>query len=280
MNNFFLAFLTIPTLLFAQDNYTAKIYNQEKEILPFTKIYSSGKNFNTDSLGSISGNLKIGDTLYFSKKEFINNTHIIKQLNEAIFLNEKYTNIDEVQINHKKYAKDYSLNKSKKRGYYSLRSDKKYAFLYKNEEYIVFNNMEIPIKFVSYVKDLVTEENTHFTIQFYSVENEIPKEPISHKINFTVNRKDKSKFTISLHSKIILPNKNFFLVIEVNEKSKKIINKKSYSFNPVFLCNDYGEKGSYLEYDIRKGEWEIIDEKKRGGFIFNLIIELKMDEKQ
>ena len=258
--------------------YTGKVLNQKKETLPFTKIYSAGKIFNTDSLGSISGSIKIGDTLFFSKREFKNNIHIVKKYDEIIFLDEIYTEIAEVKINKKDYTKEYILEKNKKRGYFSFRSDKQYAFLYKNDKNIVFNNIEIPIKFVSYVKNLVTNENTHFNLQFFSMDNEIPSEPISKKIEFNVNTNVKSKVEISLPEKIVIPEQDFFVVIDVNEKSKTILDKKAYSFNPVFLCNDYGKKGSYLEYDIKKEKWEIIDEKKRGGFIFNLLIHLKMNE--
>lgn len=278
MKKIVLIFLIFPAIIFAQNTYTGRVFNQKNEILPFTKIYSTGKIFNTDSAGTIFGNLKIGDTLFFSKREFSNNIHIVKKFNEDILLEEIYTEIAEVQINKKEYVKEYILKKDKKRSYYSLRNDLHYAFLYKNDKNIVFNSIEIPIKFVSYVKDLVTNENTHFDLQFYSVENGIPYEPISEKIEFNIKTGTKSKIEISLQKKIIIPNQNFFIVIQVNDKSKTIVNKKFYSFNPVFLCNIYGEKGSYLEYDIKKDKWEIIDGKNRGGLIFNLIIHLKMNE--
>ncbi|MCY0969963.1 hypothetical protein [Chryseobacterium wangxinyae] len=279
MNKFSVLFLIFPTILFAQNIYTGKVFSHKKEILPFIKIYSGGKIFNTDSVGSLSGSIKIGDTLFFSKREFKNSIHVVKKFDENILLDEIYTEIAEIKINKKNYTKDYILEKDKKRGYFSFRSDIQYAFLYKNDKNIVFNNIEIPIKFVSYVKDyLVTNENTHFNLQFFSIDNGIPSDPISEKIDFNVKTNVKSKVEIPLQEKIVIPEQDFFVVIEVNEKSKTILDKKAYSFNPYFLCNDYGEKGSYLEYDIKKEKWEIIDEKKRGGFILNLIIHLKMNE--
>lgn len=90
-----------------------RFLTKKKEILSYTKIYSGGKIFNTDSTGTISGSLTIGDTLVFPKREFSNNIHIVKNLNEQIILNEIYTEIEEVKIEKKNTAKNLLLKKIK-----------------------------------------------------------------------------------------------------------------------------------------------------------------------
>lgn len=279
MNKLFFILFILPSITAAQNNYIGKVFNQNKESLSYIKIYHADKLFNTDSIGVISGNLKIGDTLVFSKREFKNNIHIVKNLNENIFLEEIFTEIPEINISHKNIIREYNLKKDKKRVYYSLNNGFHDAFLYKNDKTIVFNTIEFPIKYVSYAKGLVTNEKTHFTLQFFNVDKGLPNEPLSDKIDFEIKYINNSKktFSFSLSEKIVIPNQNFFIIIEVNEKSNTILDKKGYSFNPTFLCNEYGEEGSYLQYSIKTGKWEIFDLKKR-GFIPNLLIHLKMNE--
>jgi hypothetical protein len=279
MNKLFILFLSFPAVLFSQNLYIGKVFNQKKEILSYTKIYSGGKIFNTDSTGTISGSLTIGDTLVFPKREFSNNIHIVKNLNEQIILNEIYTEIEEVKIEKKEYSKEFIVKKDKERSYYSLRNSLNYGFKYKNDKYIIFNTIEIPIKFVSN-KNGNKNTNTQFSIQFFKVDenNQLPSSPLSEKINFIVD--NRSQIKIKLNNKIIIPNESFFVVLEANENSSVIIDKKSWSFNPYFLCNVQGEKGSYLEYDIKKGEWEILDGKRDVSWSnINLIINLKMVDK-
>ena len=54
--------------------------------------------------------------------------------------------------------------------------------------------------------------------------NQLPSSPLSEKINFIVD--NRSQIKIKLNNKIIIPNESFFVVLEANENSSVIIDKK------------------------------------------------------
>lgn len=268
MKKIFYFYFLISALFFkGQINYSATIIDEYNNAVPYVKLLTKNKLFNSDSLGIIRGELKIGDTIHIVDFNFKRKFHVIKNNFEKIPIEERFTEIEPIILHNEQSIKKFSIEKSKKHSFYSIQYDRDYAFLNSTEKKIIFNNIEIPIKNFSDTKTIYNY-NTKFSLQFFNEKNGLPNEAITEKIFFSSNSKLKN-VKINFKEKIIIPKGHFFVVLKAYENSSKIIDKSVYRFNPFFLTNLDGRKGSYIEFIYKTGSWKIIT-NERNNFIFNL----------
>lgn len=251
-------------------SYTARVLGSANSPLPFVKFSHKGKVYNSDSLGSISGTAKIGDTLTFNDFNYENKVHVIKAQQENIYLTERYRELTAVPISQENTLTELQVKRSKNAVFFSMRHDMEDAYLLSNQAKLVFNNIEIPIKYFSY-EGYTYNENATFSLQLFSVEKGIPKDPLTERIYFTASRKQKI-IHISLKEKQVIPGEDFFVVLKAYEINSVIRDRQSFRFNPYFLCNTDGIEGSYLQYRQKEGFWRRLDRKELNGNIFNLNI--------
>ena len=279
MRNFysFIAILLGHLVMGQVVDYKAQVVDEGHLSLPYVKLKYKNAVFNANAEGGFSGKMNIGDTITVVDYEFESIFHVIKKPVEKIVLAKKYTEISPVLLNvNKKYITEYHVKRSRKVANYGFPYKITFAFGYSTSDYIKFNTIEFPIKYVDTDKKLkLLSDKAKFTIQFFTADDGVPNEAISSLIYVNTARHLRS-IKLRLPETLVIPKGQFFVVIKAVEEDGNVSDKSELMLNPYFLSNVDGPTGSWLWYDDKKGVFVERGTQLGDNYNINLIFNLSL----